>query len=515
MYSKLSELTHRIFIGFDIPEKYLTERKRDYYYLISESIVDNNINLIGNALYISHNNISKLGMGKDNCLEYGDYIIWRREKKADLIIYQSEIEVPVIPSSEFLVISSVNTYLNEFVGREAGKSFLFRELSDLYKKNKYRNDILKNIGNIQIPIDSFDEDVEEDDESLGDFKKEPLDTSKIAIDREVQNVNSLVTRIEHEEIDLSTKFQRKMNLWKEDVMSRLIESMLIRFPLPAFYFDGTDEENWLVVDGLQRLSTIKKFVIDKTIRLTDLEYRTELEGKTFDELSRSDQRRIEEHQLTFYIVRKGTPARVKYSVFHRLNTGALILTNQEIRHAINQGQPADYVKELAELEEFKKIINFNIERMRDRETVLRYAAFKLTPYKDYTPTITDFLDNTMTSIYDVSKYTLDKYKSQFKKSLITARELFGAHAFRKTMFQDKQGGKFSNVLFEMWTVILSDLSDEERKKLVDNRKNVLKKFEDLMNNEDFQIIIDKKAYTKSSVEIRFKAVEDLIKGILR
>ncbi|MCP4076323.1 MAG: DUF262 domain-containing protein, partial [Gammaproteobacteria bacterium] len=200
-----------------------------------------------------------------------------------------------------------------------------------------------------------------------------------------------------------------------------------------------------------------------------MEYRTDLEGNNFDELSRPDQRRIEEYQLTFYIVRKGTPARVKYSVFHRLNTGALVLTKQEIRHAINQGKPADYVKELADLEEFKKIANINEERMKDRETALRYVAFKLTHYKDYTPTITNFLDNTMTWIYDVSKYILDKYKSEFKKSLITARELFGVYAFRKTIFQNNQGGKFSNVLFEIWTVPLSMLSDEERKKLVDNR----------------------------------------------
>jgi hypothetical protein len=59
-------------------------------------------------------------------------------------------------------------------------------------------------------------------------------------------------------------------------MSRLIESILIRFPLPAFYFDATNDDKWLVVDGLQRLSSIRKFVVEKNtsenLRLRGLEY---------------------------------------------------------------------------------------------------------------------------------------------------------------------------------------------------------------------------------------------------
>ena len=64
-------------------------------------------------------------------------------------------------------------------------------------------------------------------------------------------------------IDLNTEFQRRGNLWDDETQSRLIESLLIRIPLPAFYFDGSDEENWKVVDGLQRLCAIRNFAIDK------------------------------------------------------------------------------------------------------------------------------------------------------------------------------------------------------------------------------------------------------------
>src|SRR5581483_2560482 len=112
----------------------------------------------------------------------------------------------------------------------------------------------------------------------------------------------LLNRIRHNEIDLAPDFQRKEGLWKEDARSRLIESILIRIPLPAFYVDATDEEHWLVVDGLQRLSTLRDFVINKSLKLRGLDFLKFLDGKSYDELSRSYQRRIEETQITVYLI---------------------------------------------------------------------------------------------------------------------------------------------------------------------------------------------------------------------
>src|SRR5690606_40354533 len=66
------------------------------------------------------------------------------------------------------------------------------------------------------------------------------------------------SRIEFGEIKLNTEFQRKEGLWKDEQQSRLIESILIRFPLPVFYFDGSNPDEWLVIDGLQRLTSLKR-----------------------------------------------------------------------------------------------------------------------------------------------------------------------------------------------------------------------------------------------------------------
>jgi len=111
----------------------------------------------------------------------------------------------------------------------------------------------------------------------------PYDPSKTVIDTKSMSLDLLVRRLKHQEIDLAPEFQRSANLWSNERMSRLIESVLIRIPLPVFYFDASEDRNWLVIDGLQRLSTFRSFIVENKLRLVRLEYLKHLEGKTFSE----------------------------------------------------------------------------------------------------------------------------------------------------------------------------------------------------------------------------------------
>ncbi len=106
------------------------------------------------------------------------------------------------------------------------------------------------------------------EDTSGDVQiTEPFDPSLIRVDTKPMTIDLLRLRIAYNELDLAPGFQRKGGIWKDEAQSRLIESMLIRIPLPAFYMDATNDEKWLVVDGLQRLTTLKRFMIDKTLRL--------------------------------------------------------------------------------------------------------------------------------------------------------------------------------------------------------------------------------------------------------
>jgi hypothetical protein len=102
---------------------------------------------------------------------------------------------------------------------------------------------------------------EEEDTASGFEITQPFDPARIRVDTKPMVISLLMDRIRNREIDLTPGFQRKGGIWSAKAKSQLIESLLIRIPLPAFYMDGSDESKWLVVDGLQRLSTLKSFVM--------------------------------------------------------------------------------------------------------------------------------------------------------------------------------------------------------------------------------------------------------------
>ncbi|MCA1995147.1 MAG: DUF262 domain-containing protein, partial [Coleofasciculus sp. S288] len=240
--------------------------------------------------------------------------------------------------------------------------------------------------NSEFQDEDTDIDEEEDIEPEEEVITTPFDPSKIRVDTRPMTIDLVLKRIRFAEIDLAPDFQRHANIWNDTAKSRLIESILIRIPLPAFYMDATNEDKWLVIDGLQRLSTLKQFVIDKTLRLNNLEFLTNLKDNTYDVLPRNYQRRIDETVLTVYLIEKGTPPAVKFNIFRRINTGGQPLSPQELRHALNPGQATKFLDRLAKSKEFKKATNISSkrqQRMDDHEFVLGFIAFLLTPYTDY------------------------------------------------------------------------------------------------------------------------------------
>jgi|SRR5579859_1102420 len=341
---------------------------------------------------------------------------------------------------------------------------------------------------------------------------EPFDPSLIRVNTRPMTIDLLRSRIEHQELDLAPDFQRKGGIWKKDAQSRLIESMLIRIPLPAFYMDATNDEKWLVVDGLQRLTTIKRFMIDKTLRLSGLEFLTPIEGKSFDELPRNYQRRIAETQVTVYLIDKGTPDEVKFNIFKRINTGGLPLSTQEIRNALYQGEATKMLARLADSDAFKRAVNYSIkdDRMADREFVLRYLAFTITPYMKYDGDFDRFLNKAMEDINKISHREREELEKKFIRSMIIARDIFGQNAFRKL------GGRPVNKpLFEAWSVNFNQLTDEQAQSLVDRKQLLIGKYRLLEGSSiNFYESITFATGNARKVRLRFEAIAQIIKEVL-
>lgn len=369
--------------------------------------------------------------------------------------------------------------------------------------------------NKNIEVELYKEIIVED-EDLGSFiMEDPFNPSEIKIDQKSPTISLLVKRMsaKNPEIDLFPEFQRSDDLWNNQKQSQLIESILISFPLPAFYFDGTNDDKWLVVDGLQRLSSIRNFVIKKSLRLTGLEFLEDLEGKSFDELTRPLQRKIEETQIIAYVIQPGTPTNVKYNIFKRINTGGLVLTPQEIRHALNQGTPAKFIANLANVKEFKKATEYRIKtaRMLDREFVTRFIAFYINEPNTYVPDLDSFLNKSMGQIASLKKEERQRIKTDFTDSMKLAYEIFNQWAFRKVDLYPERRKPINKALFEVWSVNLAKLSDSKRNIVKKKKKEVLDRFVDMMKNDiKFIDSITSGTGGRQQVIVRFEKIKQLL-----
>lgn len=387
-----------------------------------------------------------------------------------------------------------------------------------------RSDRARNGNREGVPEAPSDHDVEEDPHSGLEVEQDdpqvkiehPFDPEKIKVRTTPLLVESLVARIEHEEIDLAPDFQRSL-VWDERRKCRLIESLLLRIPIPVFYVAADEKENWAVVDGIQRISTIYEYLTDR-FPLGQLEYLDQLDGQTYSTLPRPMQRRINETQFVVNVIEPGTPEDVMFNIFRRINTGGMALNGQEIRHALHIGPVREYLKKLAGTQDFLEATCRSVKsnRMGDRECVLRFLAFRLDTWEEYnTDDLDGYLGRAMTKINAMSEDARERIALDFKKAMRAASRIFGDDAFRKRNDMKHSRRPVSKALFEAWSVQLARCPAGQIEKLVDKREEVKKRFIVLMNEDsDFYQAISYGTGTPRRVRKRFGAIAELTAEVL-
>ena len=364
--------------------------------------------------------------------------------------------------------------------------------------------------------------VESDMDSPSSRITEPFDPKLIRVAHRTLTIDLLLARIRESEMNLTPDFQRKSGIWNDDAQSRLIESILIRIPLPAFYIDATNENSWVVVDGLQRLTALKRFVLDEQLRLSGLEFLDkEFTGRTYSTLPRPFQRRLLETQVVVFVIEQGTPDAVKFNIFKRINTGGLPLSSQEIRHALNQGPATRLLKRLAESDEFLTATNRSIrdDRMADRECVLRFLAFTMKPYTAYGSASRNdfdgFLNEAMKTLNMMEPANIDHLDAKFRQAMTLARDIFGDHAFRKRSDGSPRRFPINKALFETWAVELGALEPREAKVAVSRQRAICDGFISLLHDREFADSISFGTGDTAKVEQRFTRIKQLLTEVLR
>lgn len=359
------------------------------------------------------------------------------------------------------------------------------------------------------------EEIEIEDTSSEQDKRiaYPFNPNDIEIETPPYTIGYLIDRMEHREINMNTDFQREGNLWTEEKQSRLIESILLGLPLPAFYFDTANKE-WDIIDGLQRCCSIENFCVKKTLRLKGLEFLAEkdgkqyLEGLGFDDLDRELQRGIITRPITVNLIKKA-PRSIRFILFKRLNTGGLELTPQEIRNAVYQGYAADTIKSMAKLPEFIRATSGKIltSRMQDRDFVSRFVAFYLIDYFKYQPGLDDFINRSMDLL---EKEDAKDIENKFKKALNLSYEIFEEDAFRKRTDLNERQRPINKAYFEVITVLFAKLSDQNERELLNHKRLFKENLMTLMANDRYSNSLSRGTGTKDSVNIRFSWFQQIL-----
>jgi hypothetical protein len=234
------------------------------------------------------------------------------------------------------------------------------------------------IDTVEEAVDEYygfehEEDSYDEDEKVNEH---PFDSDKIRIDQQMLSLKYVTELMREKQIILNPDFQRNKVWTERKRKSLLIESLMLRIPIPAFYFYENEDAKFIVIDGLQRLSTIREFINDE-FRLFGLEYLEDCDGKTFSELEIKYQQRIYRTQLAVNILDARSPSNVMFDIFRRVNTGGISLKPQEIRNAISKPNTRNLLKELFKSNEFKSATRGRIkdDRMDGQEFILRFLAF--------------------------------------------------------------------------------------------------------------------------------------------
>ena len=345
--------------------------------------------------------------------------------------------------------------------------------------------------------------------------------AEVNISQKPITVYSLMERLANNEIDLKPSFQRQGGLWSMEEQSRLIESLMLKIPIPAFYFNASDEDKWIVIDGLQRLTAFQNYLVGsgddcngEKKTLTGLQYLKDFNGLTFDDLPRQYIRRIKETALIAFTVEKGTPDEVVFNIFQRINTGGVQLNPQEIRQALYQGSVTRLIQRMAESEEFLTATQgaISTERMLDREYALRFLAFTLLDYKkEYKGNIDNFLIKAMKLVNTYDEKQLERIEESFKRIMVYCNHIFGKYAFRRVSEQGRRG-RVNKAIFEMWSVCFSELNEQQMYNLIAKRKAFLERFALLQKDREF--IADLRSGKQTSAVRRIDMARNLVKEFI-
>ncbi len=377
----------------------------------------------------------------------------------------------------------------------------------------------------------------ENDDEKENEKHKPYNVNLIRVDTKQFSVESIFSKIEKGNINLSPDFQRH-NVWTAKQKSRFIESLLLNIPVPVFYLAQNADAKYDVVDGLQRLTTIHQFMNNK-FKLRDLQYLGKsCEGKYFssdksitgNRIQRAEKdcleykyiNRIEDIQIMAHVIDSQTPPKAKYDIFNRVNTGGTKLNSQEIRNCFASTRSRKLLNSICQSREFLDATDRSVssKRMDDHELILRFIGFYMFKHMnkgvEYKGDMKNYLNSVISNIDLLDDGKVGLIDEVARKALKSSFSIFGKYAFRRYDKEEDLYGRKKILNRSLFTGFTLAFSEHECVENIDvSPEDNVKKFIKYLNeDEHYRKCISEATNDKPKLEYVIEKTELFINQIV-
>lgn len=328
-------------------------------------------------------------------------------------------------------------------------------------------------------------------------------------------VETIISQIERGNIEINPQFQRR-DAWNRAAKSRFVESIILGLPIPQVVLAERRDQRgrYLILDGKQRLLSLMQFAglatasRNNRFGLSGLEIRPDLSRKKYSHFQSRPELANEfdafrSHTIRAVVIRNWPSMSFLHLVFHRLNSGSLKLSPQELRQALAVGPFTSYVDEVAlDSHDIHRLLSRDTPdpRMRDTELLVRHLSFRYYLHH-YTGRMKEFLDDSCDRFnqeWDVRQPEITQSVSDFKEAVAALEQIFA----ERRIARKRNSNLFNRSIFDALAYYAS--IPEIRATMLANHPAVCAAYEATIGDEQFQIAVESDTAGIPHTERRFR-----------
>ena len=338
---------------------------------------------------------------------------------------------------------------------------------------------------------------------------EEIEEKKVFTDKKDLSLRDIKEMFDEGEIIPQPDYQRDF-IMDEYKSSKLIESTLLRIPIPTVYLCEEEDGTYSIIDGQQRLTSFVKFLKNE-ITLKGLEEYTDLNGKKFKELDKKIQAVIKSTTIHTIVILKESQE-LKYEIFARLNQGSISLKPQELRNCIYRGSFNNMLEEIAFKNKNLAILEGKENKRKSyQEDILRYFALK--NFQDYRESLKKTLNLFMEKHQNDNDNEINELKTEFNSKIDIVKQVLGEKAFcAYDRSKNRMIDKFSGSIYDSIMVGFSMFNNHDIMVHADEIREGINNMK--MNDAEYQENTYVATGSKSRVIGRIMNVYTLLSSII-